>query len=577
MTLDSSKLKNRYHLLLIAFAIIFLLGVYLRIKLIGRNLEYDEIWTLLHYSLKSLSEIFTNLSTPNNHPINSLLIKYSISLFGAETAVLRIPALISGIFILILAPALTFLISRNKFAALLSMLLCALNSGLIYYSETGRGYELQTLLILMTAVLIVSLERKKPSPNLIASIILLTGIASILTIPTSILFLFPIISSHLIFLLLKTIKGTEAKSLIKNFINENWPVLISYTVLFVFCITWFGINYDQFKAGQSNGTSVTSIGELFAFSYSTLLTLVSLPVLLFSLFSWIGKNNRGIFISYIFFIIFPFAGAILFKQGPIRVYLPLIPILSIFASIGIASILRYLLKSRILICAQMVIFICAGIFLFNKVELDRFRWISPDWTTAVEMAYTNMPRNTYVCLPATSGYPVMFSAPTIFALEKERTPREEKLLLVNLVEGVPNKKTKQDTYSALFNGIDPFNRNTTNQILTFKTAPKIMDLSSEIGCFAELYELKHINDSDLKTIGNCLFISLLTDGKKPINFGSEFRNIILLNLWFRENKFSGSHMTFIANNISLTKDELINIEKSTGAQVRFYTINPIPR
>ena len=61
--------NNKY--LLLFTAIILFLGIFFRLQgIISRSLEYDEIWTLLHYSNKSLYVIFTKLATPNNHPIN---------------------------------------------------------------------------------------------------------------------------------------------------------------------------------------------------------------------------------------------------------------------------------------------------------------------------------------------------------------------------------------------------------------------------------------------------------------------------------------------------------------------------
>lgn len=356
------KGKRDSLLILIAFAIIFFLGVYLRIMWIGRNLEYDEIWTLLNYSLKPVSEIFTKLSTPNNHPINSLLIKYSVAVFGFDVIALRIPALISGVFLLILTPALTFHLFRNKFASLASMLLCALSPGLVYYSQIGRGYELQSLLILLVVFFIVLLEKRIMNSSLVVSAILLTGIVSILTIPTSILFLFPIILSHIFFLFFEIEKRINFRTQTLRFLRTNSHIITAYFALFVFCLLWFGINYHQFKAGQSYGTSVTSIGELLKFTCFTLLALASLPVLLFSLFSWIDKTNRWLFLSFIFFIIFPFAGAIIFKQGPARVYLPLIPIIYVFASIGLADILRCLLKNKLL----LYIYLCLRCILFIR-------------------------------------------------------------------------------------------------------------------------------------------------------------------------------------------------------------------
>ena len=38
-----------------------------------RSLEYDEIWTMTHYFKCSFSEIFTELETPNNHPLHTFI------------------------------------------------------------------------------------------------------------------------------------------------------------------------------------------------------------------------------------------------------------------------------------------------------------------------------------------------------------------------------------------------------------------------------------------------------------------------------------------------------------------------
>ena len=58
--------------------LLVLSGIALRLYgLRTRNLEYDEIWTFAHYVKLPLREIFTELAVPNNHPLNTLFIKYS--------------------------------------------------------------------------------------------------------------------------------------------------------------------------------------------------------------------------------------------------------------------------------------------------------------------------------------------------------------------------------------------------------------------------------------------------------------------------------------------------------------------
>ena len=77
----------------IIFVMILLAALAVRWCLITRDLEYDEIWSLEHYSGLTAAEIFSDLATPNNHPINSLLIQWLWS--GKENAwMIRLGSLI---------------------------------------------------------------------------------------------------------------------------------------------------------------------------------------------------------------------------------------------------------------------------------------------------------------------------------------------------------------------------------------------------------------------------------------------------------------------------------------------------
>ena len=47
-------------------------------RALGRGLEYDEIWSLKHYSLApGAGRIFSDLGEPNNHTLHSLLTRWS--------------------------------------------------------------------------------------------------------------------------------------------------------------------------------------------------------------------------------------------------------------------------------------------------------------------------------------------------------------------------------------------------------------------------------------------------------------------------------------------------------------------
>ena len=61
------------------FAAGIILLAALLIRLFGMlfsPLEYDEIWSLENFSALGATRIFTDLALPNNHPLNSLFVKF---------------------------------------------------------------------------------------------------------------------------------------------------------------------------------------------------------------------------------------------------------------------------------------------------------------------------------------------------------------------------------------------------------------------------------------------------------------------------------------------------------------------
>ena len=67
------KQRRKEHIFLI---LLLTAAAAVRGFLLFRDLEYDEIWSLEKYAILSFSGIFSDLSTPNNHPVNTLLIKF---------------------------------------------------------------------------------------------------------------------------------------------------------------------------------------------------------------------------------------------------------------------------------------------------------------------------------------------------------------------------------------------------------------------------------------------------------------------------------------------------------------------
>ncbi|MGE4564646.1 MAG: hypothetical protein AB7F32_07235, partial [Victivallaceae bacterium] len=122
-------------------------GLALRLTSLGGSLQYDEIWTLEFYASKSIGTIFSDLSLPNNHPLNSLLVK--LTAIGENSVTIRLAAWLAGVLAIPAAGYLAWLVSRRRRAALWTMALIALSAPLAVYSQLARGYSLQLFLLLV--------------------------------------------------------------------------------------------------------------------------------------------------------------------------------------------------------------------------------------------------------------------------------------------------------------------------------------------------------------------------------------------------------------------------------------------
>lgn len=136
----------------IGAALLFLAGLALRLRGLGRELEYDEIWTLQHYAKAvRVSLIFEELSNTNNHTWHSLLMRGALALGGEREWVLRLPAFLPGLGVLALTPWLARRLGATRGLTLLVLAAVAGNAYLIHYGQTARGYSLQAFLLVLLA------------------------------------------------------------------------------------------------------------------------------------------------------------------------------------------------------------------------------------------------------------------------------------------------------------------------------------------------------------------------------------------------------------------------------------------
>ncbi len=394
---------------LIAAAGILILAALLRVLAFSPGLEYDEIWTMRNYSARDLWTILNDLATPNNHPLNSLFVKWM--LFFSETAwSIRFPSFLAGTAAVGLTGYLAFLLFRSRLAALAAMLPVAANPALILYSITARGYAVQTMLILVYAIAVVCCYRNRGGWGLRA--IPVCGVLAELALPTSVLWLFPISLAHCVAELRRVTKRNW-KSLI--------PLGVSYSILAVILLVWILLHYNDFRAGQSFGSAVAGIVPFFReFLFPSLAALCGWTkygcgvfLLLTALWMIPVRKSRRVQMGMVLFgVFFPFFGAVITLAGPPRVYLPSLPLIALAAGGMLASaagMIRKISRNGLSIrFCRYAVLIAAALLAAGSYGAGRRHWTRVDWIDRFK-AIREIPADHFLCISATGGYPALWN------------------------------------------------------------------------------------------------------------------------------------------------------------------------
>ena len=97
--------------------------------------EYDEIWSLENFSKLPIWQICTDLSLPNNHPINTLWIKL-VSIANLPIRCIRLFSLLTSLASLGCIGIISYLFSgKKKEIAILSIALFAISAPNVVYSQ----------------------------------------------------------------------------------------------------------------------------------------------------------------------------------------------------------------------------------------------------------------------------------------------------------------------------------------------------------------------------------------------------------------------------------------------------------
>ena len=124
---------------LVILAVITLVGLLLRTHNLGQDLWLDEISPIVDYSRLSAAQVIGSYLRSNNHLMNTLLLKASISVFGHGEWSARLPAVTFGVLGI---PALYWVarLGLSRIASLGAALLFATSYHHIFFSQNARGY-----------------------------------------------------------------------------------------------------------------------------------------------------------------------------------------------------------------------------------------------------------------------------------------------------------------------------------------------------------------------------------------------------------------------------------------------------
>jgi hypothetical protein len=297
------------------------------------------------------------------------------------------------------------LITRDRTVTALTATWCALNAPLLHFSQTARGYTLQTMLLVGFALLIY-LPRVKPRQAGYALVgAILAGLAAVAVLPTSVLYLVAIIWCDLAERVWRWQHTKAIKP--RSFFREHAPALAAHGLLLALVVGWLWLLASQLAEARSIfGQSITSLGAWLDFVRNTLGDLWSWPVVLLAVIGLFFSPKKGLAASLAVVLIFPLAAAVVTRAGPARVYLPLVPFGIFAAALGTTRLLK-LADSWVAPRWRSLVTVLVMLMPIFWLPDTLRKWTPVDWSRVVPKLRT-LPPDMYVNYPTTAGYVIHY-------------------------------------------------------------------------------------------------------------------------------------------------------------------------
>ncbi len=285
----------------VPFLIMLLLGAAAwRWHYLDRFLEYDELWTLENFSRLGIADIFRELASPNNHPVNTVLVKYLFH--PGNNWSLRLGSLIFSCGTVIFG-ALCAARIYSKTAAFYTFAALALLPPFVTAGATARGYAGQLFFLTLTAYSLLRCRKGNIAFSFLAAI---SAVLAVVSLPSSMLYLIP---GGGYFLWTMAAKKRLQKSHIYIF-----------TAAAVFAAMWFYRHWFNFQETAKFAIPLTSLTDVYRWLEQTASgNAIFFPLLLAAVCM---KRHRKITYLLLMLVIFPLAAACFTGAAPARVYLP---------------------------------------------------------------------------------------------------------------------------------------------------------------------------------------------------------------------------------------------------------------
>jgi len=237
----------------------------------------------------------------------------------------------------------------------------------------------------------------------------LSVVFATLTLPTTPLFIIPVILCHIVFIALRDELRFSIKSF-KNFINKNRGAILLYTAVGGCWLIWYLINFKAFSS-QATGSDMkeNTSRSVLTFIIDIIELIPGWPLAVLSLSIFFFKRNIRLAIAGILIIAFPLITGILTHTiGPMRVYTALAPVFVVIAACGAAAIMNHFQVSS----KKYLNFLVPGIiaaFFANMMYPDLGKWSPTDWKILTPQIMKAFPENVYISYPCCDGYSIKFN------------------------------------------------------------------------------------------------------------------------------------------------------------------------